>query len=126
MNNTHQYKKLINYAIDNKIGIGFDSCSAPLFLTAVKDSSNFNRYLELAEPCESLLFSIYINTQGIMYPCSFLEEDNGIDMTKPDMELKDFWFAPSTNKWREDLLATAQCDTALVKGCRQCPKYNIY
>ena len=127
LNNPKKYKELIQFAMDKNVSIGFDSCSAPMFLKAMEDSPNYKRYERLAEPCESYLFSIYINEKGITYPCSFLEEEiEGIDMTKPNMELEDYWLAPTTKKWRKKLLATANSNDCLVKGCRQCPKYNIY
>jgi len=127
LNSIEKYRELIKHAMDSKVNIGFDSCSAPLFLKAMKDDENYKRYEMLAEPCESYLFSIYINSNGSAYPCSFLEaEHEGIDMTRDGLELEDFWFAPSTKQWREELLSTAHQDDCLVKGCRQCPKYKIY
>lgn len=127
LNSPEKYKELVYYAFEKGVSIGFDSCSAPMFLQAVADDEQYERYQELAEPCESYLFSIYINEKGVTYPCSFLEEESkGIDLTKKDMTLKDYWFAPSTEKWRKDLLQTACSDNCLVKGCRQCPKYEIY
>jgi MoaA/NifB/PqqE/SkfB family radical SAM enzyme len=127
LRDTEKYKKLIEFALENEVNFGFDSCSAPLFLTAVKDSPNYDRYLELAEPCESYLFSIYIDVNGITYPCSFMEDEvGGIDMTQPNMALKDYWLSKSTKNWRKELLDTAKSDTCLVKGCRQCPRYDIY
>ena len=127
LSDNKKYKELIYYAFEKGVSIGFDSCSAPMFLQAVQDDESYNRYEQLAEPCESYLFSIYINEKGITYPCSFLEEESeGIDLTQKDMKLKDYWLATSTNKWRKDLLQTACSNNCLVKGCRQCPKYDIY
>lgn len=127
LNDSAKYKALVYYAFEKGISIGFDSCSAPMFLQAVADDKNYTQYEQLAEPCESYLFSIYVNEKGISYPCSFLEEESqGIDFTKKDMKLDDYWYAPSTEKWRKDLMATACADNCLVKGCRQCPKYEIY
>lgn len=126
LNDPQKYKELVYYAFSKGVNIGFDSCSAPLFLSAVKDDPKYKEYETLAEPCESYLFSIYINEKGVTYPCSFLEDEtNGIDLTKKGMSLEDYWFAESTNKWRKELLETAHKD-CLVKGCRQCPKYDIY
>ena len=42
---TEKYKNLIDYAFKNNIRVGFDSCSAPMFLEAVKDRDD---YKELA------------------------------------------------------------------------------
>jgi MoaA/NifB/PqqE/SkfB family radical SAM enzyme len=122
-----KYQRLIYLALEKGVSIGFDSCSAPMFLNAVKEDKNYGRYKTLAEPCESYLFSIYVNVKGETVPCSFLEgKENPIDLTKENMALEDWWMAPSTIAWREKLLATGCKDNCLVKGCRQCPIYDIY
>lgn len=127
LNSPEKYKDLVYYAFEKGISIGFDSCSAPMFLKAVADDKDYEKYEQLAEPCESYLFSIYVNEKCMTYPCSFLEDESeGIDLTQEGLGLMDYWFAPSTEKWRKDLLATACSDNCLVKGCRQCPKYEIY
>lgn len=126
-NDSKKYKELIEYAFGKGVNIGFDSCSAPMFLEAMKDSPDYEKYEMLAEPCESYLFSIYVNEKGTSFPCSFLEDESeGINLTQENLELEDYWFAESTNKWRKELLETAHKSDCLVKGCRQCPKYDIY
>ena len=109
------------------VGVGFDSCSAPLFLKAMEESPDYAKHEMLAEPCESTLFSVYVSVEGKMFPCSFLETGfKGIDVTEVDNFLKDVWFHPETVAWREKLLATAKKDGCLVKGCRECPAFDIY
>jgi MoaA/NifB/PqqE/SkfB family radical SAM enzyme len=120
-----QFTNLMNYALEKKVKIGFDSCSAPLFLNAIKNDINYEHYLTNAEPCESNLFSIYVNVKGQHFPCSFLEEEQGIDLTIPNLELNDFWFHKYTINWRTKLLQTAT-NNPCHKNCRQCPVYNIY
>jgi radical SAM protein with 4Fe4S-binding SPASM domain len=76
-----------------------------------------------------MLFSIYINVKGEVYPCSFIEGQPGYEGLKIDENtnfVKDIWYHPSIVKWREKLLATANCEGCLVKGCRQCPEFDIY
>lgn len=122
-----KYQKLVQTAMEQGVGIGFDSCSAPLFLKAMEGSKDYKKYEMLAEPCESTLFSVYVAVTGKMYPCSFLETGfEGIDVTEVENFLTDVWFHPQTVKWREELLATAKRDSCLVKGCRQCPEFDIY
>jgi len=122
-----KYQKLVQKALQEGVGVGFDSCSAPLFLKAVEGSKEYKQYEMLAEPCESTLFSVYVNVEGKMFPCSFLESGfEGIDVTEVKDFLKDVWFHPDTVKWREELLATAKNKQCLVKGCRQCPEFDIY
>jgi len=123
-----KYQKLVQTAMDKGVGIGFDSCSAPLFLKSVEDSENYEQYEMLAEPCESTLFSVYVDVRGRMFPCSFLEESGfeGIDVIEAEDFLRDVWYHPRTVKWREELLATAKGKKCLVSGCRQCPEFDIY
>jgi len=121
-----KYKFLVEKALSAGVGIGFDSCSAPMFLKAMEGHKDYERYEMLAEPCESMLFSIYVDVTGKAYPCSFMENSkfNGIDLTRVDNFLEDVWHNEHVVKWREELLATT-CG-GLVEGCRQCPAFDIY
>ncbi len=122
-----KYKELVDYAFANKIPVGFDSCSAPMFLNAVKDRDNYKELEQLSEPCESTLFSVYINTEGKMYPCSFLEDvSTGLDITQCNTFLKDIWFHKNTAEFRKNLINTEKICTINGKGCRKCPKFDIY
>ena len=47
------FKKIIDYALENEISFGFDSCSANKFLESVKDSPKFEQFKQCSEPCES-------------------------------------------------------------------------
>lgn len=122
-----KYKQLVDTALSDGTRIGFDSCSAPLFLAAIKDRPDYEHYEELAEPCESYLFSIYINNKGECVPCSFLEEEAGyehLNILKCDDFMKDIWNHESVKTWRKNLLATEkECSVA---KCRMCPHYRIY
>ena len=89
---------LIDYAFENDVRVGFDSCSAPMFLEAVKDRENYKTLEQMSEPCESYLFSFYVNVEGKTTPCSFLQ-DRGyeeIDVAVWDDFLKDIWNAFKT------------------------------
>jgi MoaA/NifB/PqqE/SkfB family radical SAM enzyme len=66
-----EFAELVQLSLDSKIGIGFDSCSCRKFLETVRTSPDFNRFSIMAEPCESTLFSTYIDAHGLMHPCSF-------------------------------------------------------
>jgi MoaA/NifB/PqqE/SkfB family radical SAM enzyme len=121
-----KYKKLVDYAMENNIRIDFDSCSAPLFLAAVKDRPEYKIFEQLSEPCESFLFSIYINTFGEVTPCSFLEDEGykPINVLEVDDFMKDVWYSDVAKQWRETLLNTEK--KCSIKGCRMCPHYDIY
>jgi len=119
LKNVFKYRELINYAIDNNISIGFDSCGANKFIDATKDKPNAKQFEQMAEPCESGLFSVYINVHGYFYPCSFSEDigewKTGIDVVNCNNFLEDIWFHPRVKEWR----------STLIENKRSCPIYNI-
>jgi len=114
-----EFKKLIDYAFEKKAPIGFDSCSAPKFLNAVKDRPDYERLEMLAEPCESSCFSSYIDAEGKFFPCSFSEGcdgwKDGIDVTTCDTFVKDIW----------NNIRVKQFRNTLIKGKRSCPLYEV-
>ncbi|NVM53069.1 MAG: radical SAM protein [Candidatus Helarchaeota archaeon] len=113
-----RFSRLVNYALRNKISIGFDSCSTHNLLKAVKDNDNYETFNLMVEPCESSCFSYYINVEGIGYPCSFLEGENGyrgINIKEIPDFLKDAWYHDFTVNFRNKLL----------KNNRICPQFKI-
>jgi MoaA/NifB/PqqE/SkfB family radical SAM enzyme len=89
-------------------------------LLAVKDTAAYKQFEISAEPCESSLFSTYIDVDGKFHPCSFspnteLWGEEGIDVASCNDFLKDIWFNEKTAKFRE----------ALLQGHRNCPFYKI-
>lgn len=130
--NKEAYQDLVDYAIDNNIRIGFDSCSAPMFLKAVKDRDRFEEFKVMAEPCESTLFSYYINVDGIGFPCSFSEGNRGseqhsleifnaeVDVVGCGDFIQDVWNAEETQKFRTRLINNKDCN-----GCRMCSVYDL-
>lgn len=112
------FKTLIDLAFKHNIPIGFDSCSAHKFLKAIKGKKRYEYMTKLAEPCESSCFSYYINANGIAYPCSFLEGEEGyegINVLKAKNFLKDVWYSESVEEFRR----------SLIHNHRHCPRYNI-
>jgi hypothetical protein len=108
--NFNDYQKLVDYALDNNIRIGFDSCSANLFLKAIKDRKEYKQLEPMVEPCESFgLFSSYINVEGKYFPCSFCEGEKGweegIDVLKCKDFVADVWKSDRLNLWKEKSLA---------------------
>ena len=138
-----EYKTLIDYALSKRIPIGFDSCWCYNFLESIKDSDKYKQLSTYAEPCESTLFSIYVNVFGKAFPCSFCEhslkfmniitkdykfDDNYNNITFPDLLsekdidfLMDVWFSPMFNRFRKLVLNTA-CNEL---NCRRCPIFDI-
>jgi MoaA/NifB/PqqE/SkfB family radical SAM enzyme len=111
-----RFSSIIDYAMKNNLPIGFDSCTAHRFLNEVKDHPNYKEIEQMVEPCESGLFSSYINVDGIFHPCSFAEGFNyDLDVVNCEDFLLDVWYHPLTMGWRKKLLL---CN-------RNCPLYTI-
>jgi len=117
------YRKLVDYAMAQGVGIGFDSCSAPRFVEAVKDRPDFKNIEPMIEPCESTLFSYYIDVNGCGFPCSFCEdrpEFKGIDLTTVTNFKTEVWNHPETKLFREKILCNVDGN-----GCRNCWVYKL-
>jgi len=118
-----KYSELIDFALEQKVRIGFDSCSAISFLRAVRGKPEYKSFVEMAEPCESTLFSTYINVFGEFAPCSFCEGEKGwtegISVLECDDFLKDVWYNPRVIKFREKLLETTH------KEHLSCPVFDL-
>jgi hypothetical protein len=115
------YQKLIAYCLENNLAIGFDSCSAPKFENAVRNmdlpDERKEKLLQCSESCESSMFSAYINVNSQYWHCSFSEneqEQNCVDIMKVNDFLKDLWYHPVVEKFRQDSIRTTQ------NGCRRC------
>lgn len=115
------FKDLIDYAFKNNTPIGFDSCTAHKFLKYIRESEDPSKQ-KLAvyiEPCESMLFSTYIDVDAKVFPCSFSPDNDkwkdGIDILSSTDYIKDVWDHPRMLEWRETLL----------NNKRACPLYNI-
>lgn len=124
-------KELIRLAEEKGVGIGFDSCSAPKVLLTVQDHPNFSTFQTYVEPCESTLFSAYINVHGDFCPCSFTEGEGGwgtgISVSKCNDFLLDVWYNQKTVEFRKNLLSTEDADAPnCYSPCRKCPAYKIY
>ena len=121
-----KFKYLVNYALDKNINIGFDSCSAYKFLKSVEDHQRFEHFKMCSEPCESSAFSIYCNTEGHFFPCSFAEGirewKEGLDIGNCKDFLKDIWNHKKTNEFRKKLLSTKHFNNL---GCRTCPMFKV-
>jgi hypothetical protein len=122
-----KFKQIIDFALENKISVGMDSCSCVKFLKCVKDSPNFAQFNMVAEPCESGIFSFYGDVEGMGYPCSFTPGESedwkeGLDMANCQDFVKDIWNHPKTLAFREKLLNTVNGNDL---KCRECPIYDI-
>lgn len=121
------YRKLIQYAFDRDIGIGFDSCSAPTFLAAMKDHPKFELLSQLSESCESDRFSGYANVDGIWSHCSFTEglpNWGTVDLKTIEDFDRDVWHSEAVTKFRGCL--TCQDNKHISNEVYLCPVYDLY
>ena len=118
-----RFQKIIEYCFDRSVPIGFDSCSAPKFEEYLKKADipegQKKNLLQMSEPCESTLFSFYINYLGQGFPCSFMEGtegwETGINVLEAEDFVHDVWNHPRIVHWRNRLL----------EKCRHCPVYKV-
>lgn len=122
-----KFDELITYAESFNVGFGMDSCTAGKFIRTIQDRPNKNEILNMIEPCESTKFSLYVNTEGKFFPCSFMDgevvEDGGdwtegIDVVNCNNFLRDVWFNEKTLQFRQKCV---EC----TRNNRGCPHYSI-
>mgnify|MGYP001332698571 CR=1 FL=1 len=121
-----KYKALIDKALDLNVSWGGDSCQAEKILLALKDHPDYEKFETVVESCESSIFSIYIDVDAKVYPCSFTPGiggwNEGIDVLKADDFLKEVWGAEKISSFRETLLGNAKKSEV---GCRTCPLFKL-
>ena len=119
-----QYKKIVDTCFEKNISMGFDSCSAPKFLNAIKDRPDRKLLETYVESCESMSYSMYVDASGTFYPCSFMEKEGdwkaGIDLLKIDDFVVEVWYEPRVVKWRDESVKCIECH-----GCNMCKFYNV-
>ncbi len=132
-----KFKELIDFSMSNNIKIGFDSCSCPRFLEAIKNRKDYKKLEMYSEPCESGRMSIYLDVFGNAYPCSFCEGiltssvlehngeafnwKNGINVLEIDDFVKDVWNHPKMIAWRDCLCHNVGKEL----NCIKCPVFDI-
>jgi len=118
LRNLDMYKNLITRAMTMDVPIGFDSCSAPSFLKVIQDNPDKKLLEMICEPCESYCFSLYINVNGEVFPCSFCDEEPGhnpIKIQNTENFLRDVWESPQAESFRNKLMANE----------RKCPVFDL-
>lgn len=119
-----QYRDLVDMCLEQEIPFGFDSCSAPAFIESVRGHAKFDMFKQMAEDCESTLFSSYIGVDGCFYPCSFTEGEGswktGISVLEANDFVKDVWMHPRTVAFREALINNVDGNK-----CRNCPVHCV-
>ncbi len=110
----NKYKKLIDYAFEKNSKVGFDSCFSHIVMNSIKDRKNYKQLEMMIEPCESSLFSSYINVDGEYWNCSFVEGNenyNPVNVLQCEDFIKDVWYNPEIIKFRN----------SIINNNRQCP-----
>lgn len=114
-----QFNHIVTFALENNIPLGFDSCGAHRFLNAIKGRNDASQLETYVEPCESGLFSSYLNLKGEFFPCSFSENtpkwQTGLDVVNCTDFVEDIWHHPRTIEFRNMLL----------NNNRNCPIYEV-
>lgn len=126
---TESFTRLVKRAL-MLTKIGFDSCSAPMFLQSVRGHSDFEDFTKLMEPCEAFLFSSYANVNGEFFPCSFCEGiegwEEGMLVSESTDFMRDIWNSEKMTKWRRGLTTSSSgCECSLQQYCRSCPVFDI-
>jgi hypothetical protein len=130
----NKFRQLVERALREKIGVGFDSCSCWKFIEHMKNIANeqrqkvsskhdlmlVNKWQEkmeqLSEPCESALFSLYSNVNGDYYSCSFCEhKEKPIKILGQKHFIKDVWKSKIVKDRRK----------VLLDNIRNCPYYEV-
>ena len=139
------FEHLVKLFFQEKIGFGFDSCSANRFenmmikwtaekVKAIDEVDDFevgpqdnrlkamakfeehkklNEVLQMIEPCESGLFSSYVNVEGCFYPCSFNEKAE-LKFDVVNGNFQEHW-TNGLEDWK----------LILHKAGRSCPSYEV-
>lgn len=111
-------KKVIQFCLDNKISFGFDSCNG-FNVQDILVEMGKSELCNSIEPCESTRMSIYVNVEGKITPCSFVEhvyEDSAIDLLNNSyIQLADVWMK------NEMLNQFRNCQ----KCSKSCPIYSL-
>lgn len=134
------FKRIVDYIQNNNIPLGMDSCSAPLYLKYLEEQnvakSDLEEKLVTIEPCESGLFSMYINVNGDPFPCSFTESALWFkpmyNLQHKDITIEKVWNSAMFRNWRDEMeKARVGCKgigmgCTMAEHCRRCPSYRVY
>lgn len=113
-----KFKYLIDICLELGLKFGMDSCSHSKFNKAVAHHPNYVEMEMVSEPCESTLFSLYCNTYGEIFPCSFCVGvdgwESGISVDHYS-DFTDIWNHPRILEFRNKLIGK----------CRNCPIFTV-
>jgi hypothetical protein len=120
-----EFHSLVKQGVDAGVSLGFDSCSAIKFLNTLKKGKEYLKIKQQVEPCESTLFSIFINYRGEAFPCSFADGIPGWERGIPVIgytHFYDVWHHERMIEFRNKLLETSKQNS---HDCRECPLFKV-
>ena len=109
--------KVIKFCLSNNISFGFDSCNGHNVQDILIEMGKGELCTSI-EPCESGRQSIYVNVEGKITPCSFVEhvyENESIDLLTKDVKISNEW---SQNKMLDKFRNCTKCS-------KSCPIYSL-
>ena len=109
--------KVITFCLENHISFGFDSCNGHNVQDILIEMGKGELCTSI-EPCESAKQSIYVNVEGKITPCSFVEhvyENESIDLLTKDVKMFNEW---SQNKMLDKFRNCTKCS-------KSCPIYSL-
>ena len=109
--------KVITFCLSNNISFGFDSCNGHNVQDILIEMGKGELCTSI-EPCESAKQSIYVNVEGKITPCSFVEhvyENESIDLLTKDVKMFNEW---SQNKMLDKFRNCTKCS-------KSCPIYSL-
>jgi len=114
-----EFVSIVDLAMKAEVPLGFDSCSAPKFERYLEEYRPLDSWMmQMVEPCESTLFSIYVDVYGNAWPCSFCENESGIEpvsILEAEDFIQDVWNSETFTSFRTRLKASG----------RRCPAFNL-
>ena len=100
--------------------LGFDSCMIS-YLTKLEEEI----VPETVDFCEAGRFSAFISEKGILYPCSFMNDMEGVGIDLQQATLKEGWqYGSSFQKMRERLSSPSSQRYPIV-ACKSCEQYTM-
>lgn len=112
-----EFVSIVDPALKASVPLGFDSCSAPKFVKYIAHHRPQDVWmLQMVEPCESTLFSIYVDVEGNAWPCSFCEgELEPVSVLEAEDFMRDVWNSRPFTSFRAQLKESG----------RQCPVFEL-
>lgn len=112
-------RKVIDFCLANGISFGFDSCNGHNVQSILEDMDKSDLCTSI-EPCESSRMSIYVNVEGKMTPCSFVEhvyENESVDLLNFN-EHRDFSKIWNNSEMLNKFRTCSHCS-------KSCPIYSL-